>query len=603
MSDRRPGPPASPPAPDPNLLFARAESAFQAGRLDDARADLATVTRLVGDRPNVLHLVALVEKRSGNADAADAAFRAALRLTPHDPQINGNYANLLDAVGRPDDALAFYGRAIAAAPRFVDARLNRALLLQRLGRHGEALADLDAVVGIAAADPRLHTVRGGVLRDLDRLEEAAAALDAALALAPRRPTALALRARLALERGEPDAVAWSAAALAASPGLAQLHLTQALALEVAGDPAGAVQLAALVENHPEWVEGHEELTRMRAEAGEEAHASRSYDRAVAQRPDDTALRWSHWRTLVSAGRFHDALAAIDAAHRDAAANGEGPLIEAVAASEAGDLVRAEAAFARVPDGRDAVVPRARHALRRRDPASAAAILERAVADDADDVAAWAYLSLAWRLQGDPRAAWLCEQPGCTAVMDLGLAPEELESLATLLRTLHRTRAHPIGQSLRGGTQTRGRLFARPESELATLRERIEEAVRRYADALPPFDAAHPLLRHRDAALALAGSWSVRLGGGGFHVHHVHPQGLLSSAFYVALPPSLGGPATREGWLELGAPPHELGLDLPPVAVAEPRPGRLVLFPSFLFHGTRPFAAGERLTVAFDVRAG
>jgi hypothetical protein len=40
--------------------------------------------------------------------------------------------------------------------------------------------------------------------------------------------------------------------------------------------------------------------------------------------------------------------------------------------------------------------------------------------------------------------------------------------------------------------------------------------------------------------------------------------------------------------------------LPPLATVEPKPGRLVLFPSFLFHGTRPFASGERLTIAFDL---
>jgi hypothetical protein len=33
------------------------------------------------------------------------------------------------------------------------------------------------------------------------------------------------------------------------------------------------------------------------------------------------------------------------------------------------------------------------------------------------------------------------------------------------------------------------------------------------------------------------------------------------------------------------------------------PGRMALFPSYLFHGTRPFSEGERLTVAFDVAAG
>jgi hypothetical protein len=29
---------------------------------------------------------------------------------------------------------------------------------------------------------------------------------------------------------------------------------------------------------------------------------------------------------------------------------------------------------------------------------------------------------------------------------------------------------------------------------------------------------------------------------------------------------------------------------------------VALFPSYMYHGTRPFSAGERLTVAFDVVA-
>ena len=42
------------------------------------------------------------------------------------------------------------------------------------------------------------------------------------------------------------------------------------------------------------------------------------------------------------------------------------------------------------------------------------------------------------------------------------------------------------------------------------------------------------------------------------------------------------------------------IDLPPFRTVEPEPGRLVLFPSYMWHGTRPFAEGERMTVAFDV---
>ena len=48
---------------------------------------------------------------------------------------------------------------------------------------------------------------------------------------------------------------------------------------------------------------------------------------------------------------------------------------------------------------------------------------------------------------------------------------------------------------------------------------------------------------------------------------------------------------------------QLKLDLPPTKLIEPKPGRLALFPSWMWHGTRPFGQGERLTVAFDVARG
>jgi hypothetical protein len=101
-------------------------------------------------------------------------------------------------------------------------------------------------------------------------------------------------------------------------------------------------------------------------------------------------------------------------------------------------------------------------------------------------------------------------------------------------------------------------------------------------------------------MAFGPSWSVRLTEGGFHAAHFHPGGILSSACYISLPDSFASGEEKAGWLELGRPPAELGLDLPPLATFEPKPGRLVLFPSFLFHGTRPFRGGERLTVAFDL---
>ena len=168
-----------------------------------------------------------------------------------------------------------------------------------------------------------------------------------------------------------------------------------------------------------------------------------------------------------------------------------------------------------------------------------------------------------------------------------------------MRGLHLATRQPLDQTLRGGTQTDGPLFARAEPEIRALRQAIVEAVEAHVAQLPAHDPRHPLLSAPRGPVRFAGSWSVRLSDAGFHVNHVHSAGWLSSAFYVALPGGALGGAGHDGWLTLGEA-KELGLDLPPIRLIEPKPGRLVLFPSTMWHGTRPFAAGERLTVAFDV---
>jgi hypothetical protein len=179
--------------------------------------------------------------------------------------------------------------------------------------------------------------------------------------------------------------------------------------------------------------------------------------------------------------------------------------------------------------------------------------------------------------------------------------EVLAAVVPVLHRLHDGSAFPLGQSLRGGTQTRGNLFQRTEPELARLQETLMAALEDYRAKLPPADPAHPLLRHRDTSWAITGSWSVRLSGGGdYHAPHLHPQGIISSALYCELPDGLGDKEDRPGWIELGRPAPDLRLDLEPLYALQPHQAHLALFPSTLYHGTRPFTEGRRLTVAFDV---
>ncbi len=117
------------------------------------------------------------------------------------------------------------------------------------------------------------------------------------------------------------------------------------------------------------------------------------------------------------------------------------------------------------------------------------------------------------------------------------------------------------------------------------------------------DATHPFLMRKTPSVRIDGSWSVKLWTSGNHVNHIHPEGWISSAFYVALPPSvLSSPgAGQAGHIQFGQPPQELELGLQPQHVMRPEPGKLALFPSYLWHGTVPFEDEQpRLTLAFDM---
>ena len=96
-------------------------------------------------------------------------------------------------------------------------------------------------------------------------------------------------------------------------------------------------------------------------------------------------------------------------------------------------------------------------------------------------------------------------------------------------------------------------------------------------------------------------WATVLGSGGYQTPHIHPMGWLSGVYYVSLPEDMGSSGPQAGWIEFGAPPERFRVASPPQARAiEPRPGRLVLFPSYFHHGILPFVSGERrVSMAFD----
>lgn len=171
------------------------------------------------------------------------------------------------------------------------------------------------------------------------------------------------------------------------------------------------------------------------------------------------------------------------------------------------------------------------------------------------------------------------------------------ALKARLDQLHVYKAAPINQTLKSGSQTELDLALIDDPILQSFFMAVDQPIREYIDGLDN-NPNHPLSRRRGKRYRISGAWSIRLSENGHHINHVHPMGWLSSAYYVDLPKSVNED-NREGWIQFGQP--NLNIDLDAEHFVQPKAGRLVLFPSYMWHGTLPFKGPDtRLTLPFDV---
>jgi tetratricopeptide (TPR) repeat protein len=484
-----------------------------------------------------------------------------------------------------------------------DLAIDQARALRDAGRWEEAVVLLQQALSLHPRDPGLWQTLGTVHRAREDSAAAGSAFAEAARLAPADLKAAHGVAQASLEAGRP-AAALFARLQQRAPGDGSVALGRAAALLAEGRGEAAVgELAALVADNPLWLDGQATLARLRWQMGETTSFAGAYVAAIHVHPRSAELWHALIELLLQVELFDNALAVIRQAEGVVGTTRILILQEARALSELGQVAAADAAFERLADAPEtAVIEQHLRHLLRTGRAEAAAARGAAAIERPDANHLWPYVSLAWRMIGDGRWTWLDGDPALVGVFDLAEAAALLPALAGRLRALHRAKRDPLGQSVRGGTQTDGPLFANEAAEIRTIRGVIDAAVERYIDGLGALDPTHPTRRHIGKRRRFAGSWSVRLTSSGHHSTHVHSQGWISSAFYVTVPsPDVAGPAPA-GWLQLGAPPPSLRLPLAPIRNVEPLPGRLVLFPSTLWHGTAPIAGGERLTIAFDVAA-
>ena len=450
-------------------------------------------------------------------------------------------------------------------------------------------------------DYRLWHIHGLILRQLERREEALPSLRRAVELKPDAAKPAMALAQTTHEAGLPSIDEYGRA-LQLLPGDPNVVTGLAMAFVANGETDTAITgLEKIVARSQLWSQGQLLLAQLRWMEGEREGFTRGFDEALAQYPQSLELRREQIVALIHAEQWDEVLRVIAEGR---AAIGEQVIFavnEAVVHAERGETELADRLFEPLADSLDVSlqVRRVRHYLRSGRPEKASEIIEPWL-ETPDALMFWPYASIAWRQIDPERWQWLEGDDSFVGIYDIAERLPPLDQLAETLRSLHKLSGQPLEQSLRGGSQTDGELFMHIDPVLVQLREAIRTTVAEHIAKFPAADRAHPLLgARRDEPIRFAGSWSVRLKAAGHHSNHVHPFGWISSALYVALPPDVG--QGEAGMLTLGeARSSCFDVDMKPFRMVEPKPGRLVLFPSYMWHGTRPFGEGERLTVAFDV---
>ena len=156
--------------------------------------------------------------------------------------------------------------------------------------------------------------------------------------------------------------------------------------------------------------------------------------------------------------------------------------------------------------------------------------------------------------------------------------------------------------MRGGTQNPNNLFKGAKGLTAIVKEQLTRSLKEYIKTLE-FDESHPFLRFINLNFRYTGAWSTILYDSGYDMSHIHNEGWISGVYYIKVPKfpdeiwDLG-----EGCIQFGEPPTQfISSKNQAQRIIKPEEGLAVFFPSYYWHGVRPFKRkGLRHAIAFDI---
>ena len=547
------------------MTLKRAYDAYQKEDFDTAEALLEPLLRQGNREGTVLHLSALTALKRGHTQAALQRINAALYDPVNAHEMHNTLGLILRARGADVEADQAFRKALTLRSSYRTARENLASILIAAGDPLAAQVELSELIKDGDPLGKYALALARVLSELNQDTQALTLLETADISQAQRGFE---SARIYLQMGDNESTLQHASKAYTDPlyAAAALRLSlQVFAMSGIWKPLGADLIEDLTTLHPTidevWATGIN----------------------VAYRMNETAFA----TTLFEASPKGPASLSVRA---------EQMMLEK-------DFLKAEefsvAALKIKPGYKPALARYSLAALGKGEPTLAQQISDLALNSEPNNQLYYGIKASAGRNRGQDYGYYFnYEKYVQSYQLPTPPAWETLEDfnsdLAAELDALHINSDAPIDQTLRGGTQTNPNLVHVNTPAISAFFKAVEGPIAAYIKSIGSHPN-HPFLRRNLGGFRIRSGWSVSLRPGGHHVNHVHPEGWISSSYYVEVPKTKG----REGSIIFGQPSIDIGQS--PEHEIKPKAGTLVLFPSYLWHGTVPFETGERrLTLPIDI---
>lgn len=595
---------------------------------------------------NPLHN-ALEASQQGNHQLAEQYFLKALSVSPTEPIVKQHYGVFLYTLSRFEEAYVQFLAAQKLVPNDTQNILNLALCCLNLGKNDEVASLIHQLKSLKADDQVIESLTTQLNQNMMTLTEKVEWLQAHLKNNPNdydnwlilgdlasetekytisiqafkqalnlKPQAIVPRHNLGLAyrlQGDPERALQEYDVLIRRGKLSfQLFHNMGNALSDKGELDSAIQcFVKAIELNPQYLESHKNLNDLYWETKQHDLFLRSYSRVIEQFPENLNFVAEYVRSLIRVNDLDSALGVLEEKQYNFEQETEFQFLFAKAAFIKGDEVLALSKLRTIQavsssESNELFCEISELLIELGDVDTAERLLEPIIEHDPQNQMALALIGLCWREKRDNRLNLLNRYSELVQefqLFDIDKNKDDaifIQQLKEYLSTLHCAKQQPLNQTLTGGTQTRGSLFSSEHPLICELVSRIREAINHYINTLQSRSNEWFPIPEEDK-FTFSGSWSVSLNKQGFHANHIHSMGWISSVFYVNLPSDVEDSTNKSGWLSFGEPNLKNKEGFPPVNFIKPHVGKLVLFPSYCWHGTVPFQNDEnRMTVAFDV---